>query len=378
MKPYKDPEVLKQFIQRIYQAVMAPDSIYDVMSDLRSVIDAQFSAFQIEDVITHELGRSFLIDYDDKAIDAYSEYYISRDPWTLAGLENGLLNQSFIAAQRHVSDKVYRETEFYRDWGQYHGVRHAIGCSFDIDDGSMLKISFQRGSDQPPFDQDAETFLNFLHPHFKQFVRLSPMFEEVVLKYSHWQKSLEYLDRPIWVVNADLKIEFMNSQAEQWLEGGKYLNCVQKTLCAANVLEQEKLHLCVKNMSNISVSSIISDSNVSAKNERVILGTESGNESFWITPFINNTKQNLVMITGRKALPETAIIMQRHSLTQRQSQLCMLLVQGCSIQEVAAQLNIAVNTARNTLAACFRVLNVSNQSELIRTLLGDVVVNKNK
>lgn len=378
MKPYKDPEVLKQFIHRIYQAVMAPDSIYNVISDLRSVIDAQFSAFQIEDVITHELGRSFLIDYDDKAVDAYSEYYISRDPWTIAGLENGLLNQSFTAAQRHVSDKVYRETEFYRDWGQYHGVRHAIGCSFDIDDGSMLKISFQRGSDQRPFDQDAEMFLNFLHPHFKQFVRLSPMFEEVVLKYSHWQKSLEYLDRPIWVVNADLKIEFMNSQAEKWLEGGKYLHCVQKTLYAANVLEREKFHLCINNVSNISVSSIISDSNVSAKNERVILGSESGTESFWITPFINNTKQNLVMITGRKALPETGIIMQRHGLTQRQSQLCALLVQGCSIQEVAAQLNIAVNTARNTLAACFRVLNVSNQSELIRTLLGDVVVNKNR
>lgn len=376
MKPHKDPEVLKRFIQRIYQAIMAPDSIYDVMSDLRSVVGAQFSAFQIEDIVTHELGRSFLIDYDDKAIDAYAEYYISRDPWTIAGLENGLLNQSFSAAQRHVPDKVYKESEFYRDWGRFHDVRHAIGCSFDIDDGSMLKISFQRGPDQDPFDDDIETFLNLLHPHFKQFVRLSPMFEEAVLKYNNWQKSLEYLDRPIWVVNADLRIEFMNSQAEQWLEGSKYLRCEEKKLLTVSLSEQKKFHASVKNISGLTISPLINKDNVPTNSERVILGSVLDSESFWITPFVNNTKKNLVMITGRKALPEIDIIMQRHGLTQRQSQLCALLVQGSSIQEIAAQLNIAVNTARNTLAACFRVLNVSNQSELIRTLLGDVVINK--
>lgn len=376
MKPHKDAEIIKHFIQRIYQAVMAPDTIYDVMNDLRSVIDAQFSAFQIEDVVTHELGRSFLIDYDEKAIDIYADYYISRDPWTLEGLKNGLLNQSFNAAQRVVSDKRFKESEFYRDWGRFHDVRHAIGCSFDIDDGSMLKISFQRGPDQSPFDGDAEAFLNLLHPHFKQFVRLSPMFEEAVLKYSNWQKSLEYLDRPIWVVNSDLKIEFMNSQAEHWLEGSQYLRCENKKLSTANISEQSKLLASVKNMSEIAESSIKNNDNISAKNERIILGNVLENESFWITPFSNSVKSNLVMITGRKALPEIDIIMQRHGLTQRQSQLCTLLVQGKSIQEIAAQLNIAVNTARNTLAACFRILNVSNQSELIRTLLGDVVVNK--
>lgn len=373
LKPYKDPAVLKHFIQRIYQSVMAPDSIYAVMDELKSVIDASCSALQIEDTVTHDLGRSFLINYEDKAIDTYAEYFISRDPWTIVGLENGSLNKSFQAAQKQVTDKDYRESEFYRDWGRHHSVRHAIGCSFDIDNGSMLKISFQRGADQSPFDDDIELFLNWLHPHFKQFVRLSPMFEEVTARYSKWQQSLEYLDRPVWVVDEKLRITFMNSQAEFWLSSGKYLTCKNSSLCAKTTNEQKILSTAVKKMSDLSSNPLLVEMNKSVAFDRINLGSSLDQESLWVAPFVSEMSNGLVMITGRKSLPAIDVIMQRHNLTKRQSELCSLLVKGYSIQASAAHLNISVNTIRNTLAACFRVLNVKNQSELIRTLLGDVV-----
>jgi DNA-binding CsgD family transcriptional regulator len=372
MKAYKDPAVLKHFIQRIYQSVISPDSIYGVMDELRSVIDASCCALQIEDVVTFELGRSFFINYDDKAVDAYAQYYISRDPWTVTGCEGGLFNHSFTAAQRLVADKNYRESEFYRDWGRHNGVRHAIGCSFDIDDGSMLKINFQRGADQLPFDDDIELFLNWLHPHFKQFVRLSPMFEEVAARYTKWQQSLEYLDRPVWVVDAKLQVVFMNTQAEQWVSSGKYLSCENSVLFAKNIAEQKELLVSVNKMSKLSSSlSLVGNDVVS--HERLTLGQILDQESIWVSPFINSVGKGLVMITGRKSLPELNVLMQRHNLTKRQAQLCSLLVKGYSVQDSAVHLNIAVNTVRNTLAACFRVLHVKNQSELIRTLLGDVI-----
>jgi len=76
----------------------------------------------------------------------------------------------------------------------------------------------------------------------------------------------------------------------------------------------------------------------------------------------------LVMITGRKPLPNIDMLIKYHGLTQRQAQICLLLMQGHSLQTSAQKLNISVNTIRNTLATCFRILNIKNQSELIRLL----------
>lgn len=374
MKAYKDPEIVKHFIQRIYQAVMEPDSIYDVMSDLRAVVDAPFSAFQIENAVTHELGRSYLIDYDDKAVDIYAKHYIGCDPWTIAGLENGILQQSFHAAQRYVPDSIYRESEFYRDWGRFHNIRHAVGCCYDIDDGSILKLSFQRGADQKPFDTDIEYFLNILHPHFKQFARLSPIFENKNIKNMNFKNSLEHFDRPMWIVGANLCIKFMNSQAEQWLSRNECLRSVNNRLLAIDHFDQVTLEHCVQSTCALTKESVVYKKDINARNERITLGMMGSPECFWITPFINEEKENLVLITGRKVIAGVSTLMNRHGLTHRQSQLCTLLAQGSNIQDSALQLNISVNTARNMLAACFRVLKVRNQSELIRVLWGDFSV----
>ena len=89
---------LNQYIDRIYRAVLQPESITDIMNDLRQVVDAPYTAFQIEHLYTHELSQASLIAYDDSAINQYSDYFVHVDPWTKRALEQGLLNQNFLAS----------------------------------------------------------------------------------------------------------------------------------------------------------------------------------------------------------------------------------------------------------------------------------------
>lgn len=371
MKLYKDPLVLKHYINRIYQAVLDPEMMAGVFDDLRHVVEAPCSGFQVENIYTHELRQSSIIGYDENYLKDYSDYYIHRDPWTLEGLKRGLIDSPFIPSQHLLNDKVYIESEFYRDWGRKHGIRHAIGASFFLDDGFILKANFQRQSGQAVFDKDVETFLNLLRPHLSHFVRLSPMFQQPSEPSVSWQQTLNYLNRPVWVVNESLQLVFHNQRADEWLDNGAYLSCKDGLLVTPDHQQQQLLMKRVRALKKMAVSVDMLNTNENTHQyDRISLGNDANAESFWLSPVMENGKSagGLVMITGRNPLPNINILIEYHGLTQRQAQVCLLLMQGHSLQASAQRLNISINTIRNTLASCFRILNIKNQSELIRLL----------
>ena len=371
MKPFKDPEVLKSYINRIYQAVLEPDKIAHIMSDLRYVIDAPYSAFQVENVYTNQLRQASLIGYDQQSIDSYTDYFVTRDPWSMEVLKRDLLDTPFIATHKILKDTCYRESEFYRDWGRHHGVRHAIGTGFTLDEGFIFKANFQRHSDQEHFSEDVELFLNWLRPHLEHFVRLSSVFHQQNLPLENWQKTLQQVNRPIWVVNEHLRLVSHNQCAQDWLENGHYLSCKGGQLSTADHHQQRKLKEKVSGLINLVTSNDLNqNSNFNYQFDQVRIGDALESETFWLSAIVNDESlpEKLVMIVGRKPLPNISTLVKSHPLTQRQAQVCLLLMQGMTPQLAANKLNISVNTFRNTLATCFRVLKVNNQSELIRLL----------
>lgn len=342
-----------------------------IMSDLRGVVDAEYSAFQVESLSTFELRQALLIGYDEDSIESYTQYYVAQDPWTVEVLKNGLVDQPFMSGHRVLADNIYKESEFYRDWGRHYGVRHVVGTSLTLDDGFVFKANFQRSDSQEAFSEELESFLNWLHPHFRHFVRLSSMFQQQQEPHENWQQPLLHLNRPVWVVDKHMHLVFQNHSADDWLSDSSYLTCVEGQLTSPDYQQNNLLKQSVVRFSEPSLpgSGKHMDNRVHHY-DRVTLGSAVSSENFWLSPLMvqGETEKGLVMIIGRKPLPNISMLMQYHHLTQRQAQICLLLMQGVTPQQMAQNLNISLNTVRNTISACFRVLNVKNQSELIRVL----------
>ena len=369
MNAFVKPEVLGGFIQRIYEAALTPDDIHQLIDDVRIYIDAPYAAFQIENLHTHELGDSHLINYDESAINNYAENYTTKDPWTIKLLEENKLYGMFSSGIKHVRDKDYINTEFYQDWGKQNGVRYAIGSSFEINHSHMLKVSFQRHSDHTYFDDNTEDFLNLLKPHLSKFVQLSSVFQEQ--QQSNIAQMLLDLNRPVWIVNENLEIIFHNHDAQQWMQQGNYLSSHQNQLVTKLPSQHnqlaEKVKFTIQLPHNPKLWAGINKFDTHGK---IVLGTPLQNECFWLTPLPNcqDPTTSVALITGRKPLPKVDLIQRIHGLSQRKAQLCLLLMEGYSTSDAAQHLNISINTVRNNLAACFKELNVNNQSELVQHL----------
>lgn len=372
MKPYKDPQVLKHYINRIYQAVLEPAAMERIISDLRTVVGAPYGGFQVENMFTHELRQASILGYDESYYDNYAEYYISKDPWQKEGLKLNLAVTPFVPSQKLVPDKIYRESEFYQDWGRQYDLRHAIGSHFLLDDGFLFKINFQRHADQKAFDEEIELFLNLLQPHFNHFVKLSPIFQYPDSTTGHWQQALLQLNRPVWVINKDMQLVFHNNSADEWLSDGVYFSASEGQLLTPDHFQNQQL---IKRVGKMTDPLEMGEFDVSSgQHNRITIGAKDRVENFWLSPVVEggNLVDGLVMVAGRRPLPSITLLTSYHRLTQRQAQVCQLLMQGSSPQVVGQKLNISVNTVRNTLAACFRVLNVKNQSELIMSLFSSI------
>lgn len=353
---------LGDYTQKIYASIIGPgNQIEGLIRSLSHLLESPYGSFQLENVHNNSLYKDelFLLNYDDSAITEYADYYVEKDPWTQSLLDNQSFSKGFHFGHQIIEDKNYINSEFYCDWGKHHGVRHAIGCGILIDDSTVMKITFQRHCDHSPFDESEGRFLNLLFPHFQQMARLSPLFENIKKRQESIFQSLNRINRPVWILDKKMNLVYCNNSADNELRQNYPLVVNRKKISTRNPLQGPDFEKKVVDCGSVAQN---------GKSYSYMTLRHNGElENIWLLPVMHEGMQ-LVMLLGKKNLPDISYIRQRHALTCRQGQICTLLMQGHDLQEIAQQLNISVNTVRNQLYVCFSKLKVKNQSELIHLL----------
>ncbi|GLQ33573.1 helix-turn-helix transcriptional regulator [Litoribrevibacter albus] len=364
---FTDPKLITLFINRLYSAVTRPGDLLNILSDLQEQIDSPHAAFQVENLETHDLKTLHMLGYNEQSMQTYEDYFVTCDPWTKTAYARNLDNGVFITGQRILSDKDYRNSEFYIDWGKPFDVCHAIGTSFLLSDGYHAKVSFQRGREQGAFSEEIEAALNLLRPHFGHYIRLAPIFEVASRYQFHWQFFIHQLDRPVFVVDKSLKVIMMNREAEQWMKETALLGVSHGQLFAPDSRQHSHLQKSIDWASHPETAN-------SATLGFVQLYSGEQSENLWTLPLIDFEQSGydstgMALLIARRRIPHCKMVMEKFSLSQRQAELCLLILEGKTLEEISQDMNVALNTTRNTLIACFSKLGVRNQVQLIQLLL---------
>lgn len=332
-----DSVFLKVVIQRIYKAVLNPDEILDVIRDIARSINAESSSFEISHKYIGGLSKGKFKPYLNRGVSVE--------------IQNHFESKAFNVIRNRVNTKAYLEAVFFND-------------------GDCFEIRFLKLSEYSATLNHDIYFLNLLYPHFKHFLKLSPLFS--VNKDDEFDSNiLRYVNRPVWIVNASLQLIYQNHCSFDWMGEEGYFSLFDGYLRSSSEDLDALLSHKIANVSNrgANISAFFIES-AQGEGEYLSLEGNRGIESFRLTAIKSKAGSGpcLVMITGRKSLPQIEVIINNYGLTRRQSQLCMLLMQGHSLTSVAKHMEISLNTVRNLLATCFRVLKVGNQSKLIRLL----------
>lgn len=364
MKNSLNSEQLGHFIQRIYQSVQNPALLSAIVADLGRLIEAQYCALQVENFDDHSLGFADLIGYEEQAIESYSDYFITRDPWMAVLKAREPNSQMFVASHQYLTDKVYRQSEFYSDWGKINKVRHAMGTALELDNGSYLKLSFQRHADRGQFEDSVIAFLNQLYPHFKALVQLSGVFRPPCEPAFGWQQQLQSLHRPAWLLTAKAELLFQNQRASDFSYQHPELQLQQRRLCFGQ--QQDALLSALKQLQTQVTQAL----QAKRKGVQILtLATTKTKVRFCLMPFARGPElEKAYLLLGPKQVPSLQLLIHSFSLTKREAEFCLCLMQGSELAAIAAELGISINTCRNMLAACFKKLACRNQAELILKL----------
>lgn len=354
---------LKEMLLRIYQAVLRPEDIFNIFNDLAIKLNAQLTSIKVVDIFVTDLVESPLLAAKPQLKTSELQGLLTpnnKEIWfkSFDCFSTAIASSDFILTSNESGCEIF--AEFVRD------------------DGITLRVDFRRQTKKSAFSESDLEFLNLLYPHFIQFIRLSKQFQAKQFDLESDSTSLKYLSRPLWIVNEDLQLIFNNQISHQLTPLNECIYWEDGLLYTKDKLQHELLKEKVRKVSRqSSYPNMLSLEKNIQSSEKISLGSDFHTENFWIMPIEpSGNCGGSVVIMGRKKTPKKEWIENNFGLTPRQTDLCLLLMQGCSLMVAAQHLHISVNTVRNLLAACFRVLEVNNQSELIRILYGEILVDK--
>lgn len=213
----KDTErELADCVGAIYQAGAGEGSWFDVGERICRIMDARRVLLKLGG----PGGRRNLLMPADGSEAAYSSYFHAKDPYAakarhdFATARANHLGNAKLGAEL-VAESDFLKSEFYYDFARYHERRHVIGGMAGITEATPILVS--RGEDMGAFDLTHVRLLKTLMPHVQRAIELRARLGRDNETVALTRAALDALPVGVSVVDAGLKIRFINDLARKYL-----------------------------------------------------------------------------------------------------------------------------------------------------------------
>jgi DNA-binding CsgD family transcriptional regulator len=230
---------------------------------------------------------------------------------------------------------------------------------------------FGRDSKKNRFDNDHKTMLETLTRHMDTAYALSVTMNHLTDMNNFILKTLDHIPTGVVITSSRGSIIHKNKIAESYLNNGEFT--LDGNLLTLNDAD-----------ANMALQKIINEANQNAHGQYISLSKPTGGRMYLycipqlLSPGANHSEwrlsdgaQNVIFITDDArhiALP-LDILKSLYNLTNSESRVTQLLVNGQSTEDIAKILDINVNSVRFHLKNCFQKAQVTNQAELVGRIL---------
>ena len=364
-------EQLFAFIERIYASVTDPSQWSLLLADLNTVLNSSHALFYSQNYADGSAKFGCSQGFDEDVLNLYCNKYGKISP-TFHHAKSLPAGQVY-TDNMYPNQKEYQSSEFY-DYLSKYEMEHLLQVHPLRDENRMSVILFRRNKIQGHYTPNEVKILELLTPHFRQAFKLHKQLHIQTEQSKSIANAVEQLNYGVILVNHQGCIDFMNSTALRYINAQDGLKISQNKLNAihkpSNDLLQNELCQALKTSANtcFSAGRNIAIQRTSGKRAYGVMILPRSIDSILA---IEKSSGVTALIADPESLPQlnTDLLKKQYNLTQRETELILLLTSGKSTNEIAELLNISKETIRSHLKNIFMKTGVNSQTQLVQLLL---------
>jgi len=282
-----------------------------------------------------------------------------------------LLSSTFsgwIHCHEHLSEDMVANNAFYQDFLIPAGGRYVSGTKITDDESLTVVLGVHRGVGNQPLGEKEIAFLEKLRAHLVEAMAIYRYLAARQFESSVGYAILERLHHPTVLIDTNRSIRFANATAKRTLAAKQRVSDHQGFLACVNVNDHNNLVAEIIDMTHAGINSNRRYMRLESASVGICLSALRPEE---VMGAFGNTLLLMVVFhdTVNTATPDPFMLAEVFDLTPAEVQVAMAISEGHSLEDIARQRNVAIETIRAQLKTVFSKTQTNRQSDLVRRLL---------
>lgn len=366
---------LLSVVEQIYRAPAALDDWQELSQNFLHLFSAESCLFVLrQNKFPQSVRLLFATENLIPIMPAYTEHYHKVDQWAYGAIVN---NNRAVLGTDLIQENDLVRSEWYNDLALPANCHHVVGSSFDIDPKYSGLIGIHRGNRAEEFDCEDRRLMGALMPHLSGALRMTGHLERHDRERRLGFEALSRMSVGLVVVDASGRVLHLNAAAERIVQAG-VLRVAHGRLSLADPKQEGQLLAAIRAAALASVGR-----SLSAGTTMVISLNHTARLPLVVRPMPSTLLDKRsaeplasIFIGELEGLrePTPALLKSLYGLTSAESKLALALCHGQRLSEYADDNGLSINTVRSHLKSTFARVGCNRQSDLIRTLLANPIL----
>lgn len=331
----KELHLLLEIIASLHHGDSSRRVRQEMAQAILQLLRADYLASYVKNTTTGCFEDCVALNIEPDRLALYEEYYQYHDPVTpLLQQRRQTTLVSTVIAQRELE-----KTEFFNDFLIQGGLHHGIDLHLHDGNQHIGDLRIWRARQQPQFGPREVMLLDMLKPHLANALAQLSTLQRERSNSDNWELLWASYPDPCFILDCDGKELKRNRSASVLL---KQLGEPQRATLTGFLQDAEK---------NIAVGQFWSGYLATATPIQCVKQIQASTL--------------IQLVPQHRPLPAEHDLCQSFGLTQREAQVCALILRGSSDKEISRQLSISFPTVRTHLSHIFSKVGTTSRAGLI-------------
>jgi DNA-binding CsgD family transcriptional regulator/PAS domain-containing protein len=361
-----EAERIFEFIGAIYDCAIDPARWDATLDDLRRYLECANVVLAAADLTTGEIRLQKALGIDPHWLARVPE--VSADLialyHTVPGFADWPIDEP-MCPSRHGDMRLVQANRYYRDWARPQGLIEAVAVFLMRSREWTAEIGFGRHESAGWVTDREIRILRLLAPHLRRAVAISDLIDMKSIESESLGHALDALSVAIVLVDGKGKIVHANAAASRMFERGSPIESVRGTLRAVDATAWERLrHMIAEDQAPTDRAMGVA-----------LRGVDGGVATAHVLPLALGTHRGrlfpaaraAIFIATRLKLPFDRLqaVADAFGLTPAETRLLERMMQGDTLAEAAAAMNVAMTTVRTHRSRLLAKTGVQRQASLV-------------